>query len=627
MFFLLVEKTKWVAIPPKELQAAVDEAKKQSRPGSSHSKSHSPHVNGRGSRSHEESFEGRQGGRLGSREDGSSPITAGNTRHDRNPSLTVPSSASSRRVSPLSLTTSLPSPSTNAIPHPVPVPDLPSIHRDTSPSHPQSHNTLSQRSGQSPAPFTFVEPFVPLHQPNRASNHSRHPSQNPYQPPSPAVYPPNWPMPMYAMPYYPPQNPYHPIPHTATIPVDTPAPSQSEAIASRSLRLKRKRRPQPEEAAALAGYRSNMAETLILQEKDHILVLSSDEEEPQIKETPSANDRPNSAVRTRDPWWSYGIDERTISRWLKRHAALKTPTLTGHQLSEGVHVNFNVHPDSSTGADSPVENAILQGGSINAHQQDPPIAPIYNPSWPTPGAGPSALDIGLAMGIPVPIPQVGLPPPPVLMGMAPPPSYLPSPSSSTSRMDWPPRDDPFATMSAPPPHGFAYQPYGYPPVNLVNGHLAGYAGDGQGRGNPRWREDRFPPRGGRGRGFNNRGRGFRGLTIPRSYNSQASSPGGTNQSPYPNSQPPNSATVYIPEPIMHSPMYPYPNMPTPSPFHEYPPPPEATSGPANDTQVRPPSPKPLTHLHFHLDNTRFKLLGQVRTRVCRKVMFLTYRLD
>ena len=605
------EKTKWVAIPPIELQAAADEVKRRSRPGSSSSKSHSPHVNGRGPRPHDEVVDGRQGGGPVSRGDGPSPITTGNTRHDRNPSLTVPSSASSRRVSPLSLTTSLPSPSNKAILNPVPVPESPLNPREPSPSHPQSHNAASQRSRQNPAPFAFVEPFIPLHHPNRSSHHSRNPSQNPH-PSSPAVFAPSWPVPVYVMPYYPPQNSYHVMPQTTIPPVPSSIQPQNETTHSKSSRLKRKRRPHPQEAVALAGYRSIKAEVLTLQDTGTLLVFHAEEEDPHIVDTiiQTGEDNLSLTAPTRDAWWSYGVDDHSLSRWLRRFPALRNSTSTGQQLSEGPHVHFGLQADRSTSSsnDSPVESAILQAGGTAIHQPQHSASQTYGPSWPAPGAGPSALDIGLAMGMP--LPPLGLPPPPLLMSMPPPHSYLPSPASTTSRMDWTPRDDSFAPMP-PPPHAFAYQQYGYSPAHHPNGHIANYSGDNQGRGNTRWREDRFTPRGGRGRGYNGRGRGYRGHNIPRPYNSQVSSPGGSSQATYPTQHMSNSATVYIPEPLMHPSMYPYPSPLAPSPFNEYSQAPEPSTEPSSDAQARPPSPKPLTQLNFHLDNTRFKLLGQV----------------
>lgn len=627
------EKTKWVAIPPKELQAAADEATKRSRPGSTSSKSHSPHINGKGTRSQDENFEGRSGGRPVSRGDGPSPITAGNTRHDRNPSLTVPSTTSSRRVSPLNLTTSLPSVSNNATVQPTLAPESPLKPRAPSPSHAQLHNATSQQGGQNRPSFTFVEPVVPLHPPNRPSNHSRNPSQNPHYQPPPPMYTPGWPMPVYMMPYYP-QNHYHYIPPSINPPTIASAQAQTEVAVSRSVRLKRKERPRPKDAVPLAGYRSTVAETLTPQVIGHALIFHTGEEEPNIAEITvlSRGDDSHSKIQTRDSWWSYGVDQQLILRRLKRQPALKSPLLTGQQLSEGPRINFEpeVESSKSTGVDSPIETAILNGANPDMRSAQQPIASTQSSNLPAPGAGPSAHDIGLAMGMPMPIPPMGMHPPPLLMGMHPPPPFLPSPASA-ARMDWAPRDDLYGSAPSPS-YPYPYPPYGYPPMNPPNGHNAGYSGDGQNRGTSRWRDERYPPRGGRGRGFNGRGRGFRGLTNPRSYNSQVPpSPGGSGQPAYPSQHLPTSAAVYISDPVMHPSMYPYSNTLPPSPFNEYPQAPEAPAAPINDSQARPPSPKPLTQLNFHLDNTQFKLLGQIEYYFSRdnvaKDKYLRDRMD
>jgi hypothetical protein len=602
------EKTKWVPIPPKELQAAVDEASRRSQPGSSSSKSHSPHINGRGPRLLDDS---RQGGRPLSRGDRSSPITAGNTRHDRNPSLTVPSSASSRRVSPLNLTTNLPPTSTNIILDPVSTPDLPLIPREPSPSQPQSHNITNQRSRQNPA---LVEPFVPLHHPNGSSAHSRNPSQNPHAPPSPVMYTPMWSAGHVYVPYFLSQNPYPSMPHPSNPPFVPSTRLDNEAIPSRNMRQKRRRRPRPENAVALAGYRSNVAETLEPQDTEHVFV-QCDEEDLQAEGSEVPSDSYHQASRT--PWWSYGVADESISRWLTRRQDLKGPSVTGQQLSEGPRINFGVRLGGSpaTNADSPVESAILQGGGEDTRETRQPMAPSYHPGWAAPGAGPSAIDIGLAMGMPPP-PMV-LPSPPPLIGMPPLSPYLPSPASATSRMEWASRDDSFSVMQS---HSFTYQQYGYPHPLPPNSPMPNYVMDSQGRGTNRWRDDRFA-RGGRARGFTGRGRGFRGGTNSRlPYNSQLSSPGGSSQPTYPPQHPHNSATVYIPEPVMHPSMYPYPTSLPPS-FNDYHQPLVASADLPSDSQGRPPSPKPLTHLNFPLDATRYKLLGQVWEHVC---LTLTY---
>jgi hypothetical protein len=504
----------------------------------------------------------------------------------------------------LTLTTSLPPISTNAILDPVPASNSPSIPREPSPSQPQSRNATTQRSRQNPA---FVEPFVPLHQPNRSSGHSRNPSQNPHTPLSPVVYAPMWPpVPMY-MPYFPSQNPYHPMLHPTNAPFVPSTRLEIDKAPSRILRQKRRRRPQPENAVALAGYRSTVAETLMLQDSERVLVHFDEENShAEGSEVLPGGNSPNPAVRIQDPWWSYGVREELISRWLSRHRELKAPKLTGQQLSEGPRVNFDAPLDgiAPTNVDSPVESAILQGGGDNTRGAGQPIVPSYHPGWtaPAPGAGPSAIDIGLAMGMPLP---TILPPPPLLIGMPAHPPYLPSPASATSRIDWTSRDDSFSIIQS---HHFTYQQYGYPPP--PTGHMPNYPVDGQGRGNNRWRDDRFT-RGGRARGFTGRGRGFRGANVSRlPYNSQLSSPGGSSQPTYPPQHPHNSATVYIPEPVMHPSMYSYLTS-LPPPFNDYHQAPVTSTDSPSDSQGRPPSPKPLTHLSFPLDPTRYKLLGQV----------------
>ena len=523
--------------------------------------------------------------------------------------MTFPSSASSRRVSPLNLTTSLPTTTANTVLDPAPSSDLPSAPREPPPSQPHSRSITTQQNRQNPASFSFVEPFVPSNPPNRPSAHSRNPSQNPHPPSSPVVYAPMWSgVPVY-MPYFQPQNPYPSIPHSANSLSPLVTQTGNEASPSRNLRQQRRRRPQPKDAVPLAGYRSNTAEVFKYEETERVLI-QCDEEVAQTEENEPDGSTLHTAARTRDSWWSYGVGKDRISRWLRKHQELKESALTGQQLSEGPPINFIVQSDEpiSTNSDSPVENAILQGGGNSTREAGHSVAPIYHQGWPAPGAGPSAIDIGLAMGMPMPPPA--LPPPPLLMGMPPAPPYLPSPGSATSRMEWASRDDSFSAMQSP---HFPYPQYGYPPPLAPNGPMSNYTGDGQGRGNNRWRDERYATRGGRSRGFNGRGRGIRGANVSRlPYNSHVSSPGGSNQPSYPAQHVHNSATVYIPEPVMHPSMYPYPASLPPTSFTDYHQAPASSSDSPGDSQVRPPSPKPLTHLNFPLDATRYKLLGQVR---------------
>jgi hypothetical protein len=254
------------------------------------------------------------------------------------------------------------------------------------------------------------------------------------------------------------------------------------------------------------------------------------------------------------------------------------------------------------------------------------------PTWPAPGAGPSSLDIGLAMGIPIPHPHPM--PTPLYMGMPPPPpaSHFPSPASAVSRPDWSGRDEPFTPMPPQTPM------YPYAPYQSMNGHPGpNYGTDApavrniygsDGRGGRGWRDDRYTPRGsGRGRGYPSRGRGFRGAYGgPRSSNSQYGSPGGIPQSPYPPpspSQPPsNTTTVYIPDPVLHQPMYPYNHIIPPQPFTGYRPSGPTAQEPSVNAQGRPPSPKPMTPLTMPLEPTRFKLLGQVCKVECTSYSIL-----
>ncbi|KAG8809339.1 hypothetical protein FRC17_003492 [Serendipita sp. 399] len=286
---------------------------------------------------------------------------------------------------------------------------------------------------------------------------------------------------------------------------------------------------------------------------------------------------------------------------------------TGKDLGQATKALSFMQPQShEVVASTPVETTIL-------HDPPQPIPQSLRPtptqlSFTTPGAGPSSHDIGMAMGIVMPSSAILPHPPqpgPLLMSssVSAPASHLPSPVSATSRGDWM-RDEPFA--------GSQYPHYAYG-QHMQNVSTRGdnslpprpiYGNDNHGRGSMRGRDDRYPTRGGRGRGFPGRGRGFRGYNNPRAYNPHSGSP----NPPFPytgtSSVPQSASAVYFPDPpAMHLQPYPYFSGTPPqgyAPFHM----PSAVND-SNSTHVGPPSPTPLTRLPYQIDNLRFKLLGQI----------------
>lgn len=457
--------------------------------------------------------------------------------------------------------------------------------------------------------------------PNRSTTHSRNPSQHAH--PAPAMGYPVWAPPMYPIPYY-----SYPATYPPPVPSQHPIPNESttQRPPSPRIRQKRKRRPNPREAPPFAGYRGTVLET-----SDEMVTINMEFGNQDILETkdlePSSEGTIDSAVRIRTPWWSLGMPDSRISKWLQRDPDLLAPRINAEALGKESGIIFGALSSGppSIAAESPVENAILQNSNLPGHLVPPPEPSTGYPSWPAPGAGPSSMDIGLAMGMP---PHSAHIPPPLYMGMPqPPPSHMPSPASAVSRPDWPARDDIFAStpMQQQPAPMYpypSYPPYSYPQMNGYP--YSGYSSDSntarnpygaEGRGGRPWRDDRYSnPRGGGGRGrYPSRGRGFRGAYGGPRSGSQYLPPGGMPQSPYPASpsQPPNATTVYIPDPTLHQPMYPYPPQGPPQSFAGYRPPVQPAPEQNGATPGRPPSPKPMTQLTIPLEHTQYKLLGQV----------------
>lgn len=608
----LGEKMKWTPVPPKELQAATNQEAARHHEGSS-SKSHSPRTNGSSRRLNEETSDGRPTGKLPSR-DGSSPTWTGSTRHDRNPSLTVPSAGSSRRVSPLHMTSSLPSPSSNLTldqPFNQGSPPRPSLPSPSTNAGPASRNDASPQNDPRDAPSSNPAPMAPSTHSDRFFVHSQNESQTVY-PAVPTIgYNPAWPAPGYGMPYYPPYQPYPP-----TRPI-----SQTEVYHSPRIRQRRKCRTAPQDAPAVAGYRTMVPEVLHWDHESRVTFIVEEDVAHEQVGTPDSQ----PLQRIRDPWWAYGISKKKVERWFKRHPEILPAKSTGAELSQGPTLAFEAEsngPPAATGG-SPIESAILQNTGYNS-QHGPQSEPVTSyPTWPTPGAGPSNLDIGMAMGMPIPAPHI---PPPLYMGVPfPPPPHLPSPGSAVSRPEWPNRDDLYANLPQPTLM-YQYVPYPYQPMN---GHQSpsyrndnvtmrsSYANEGTGRGGGRgWRDERYTSRGGgRGRGYPSRGRGMRGnWSGSRPFTTQHGSSNGAPPNPYsalPSQHPLNTTTVYIPEAILPHPVYsPYSPV-APQQIASYNPPAQNTDQGGN-SQGRPPSPKPMTTLPFQLDHLRFKLLGQVR---------------
>ncbi|CCA71035.1 hypothetical protein PIIN_04970 [Serendipita indica DSM 11827] len=530
------DKKKWIAIPAKELQAAVDEVERRRTPSS---KGHSPHLNGRGRR-----IDDAQSSH-GARETGSS-AALGNTRHDRTSSLGVPSSSSSRRVSPLHLTASLPANSNE--------PTLnPSVSSLVAPDHAAlqtDHSFYAQPSGSG------------------SGNHSSSSVSIRYSP---------WQTPTFT--------PYH----SATQMYQAHSRGAAKGGNGTQRRQRRRRRPTPREAPPLAGFRANAV--VILRAEDHpLLVNLNGGQDVALDLSPRPPLSPKSKPRTRSSWWSLGVSSKHVERWHKRDSSLLSPAQTGHDLASVTAHNFLSSEEISTPSDEEtLQGVSSRGAALAVELADAP----YVPNGMTPGSGPSGLDIDLAIRTPVSSMQVQ----PGVDLFVP---HMPSPSSVGHRADWVSRGD--GSIGASNAQ-LSHSTVNHSPHPTESRPFYG-GGDDRGRG--RWRGDDRGPRG-RGRGFPSRGRGFRGMGNARPFNPAFSQPQG--QSAYPGGHYP-STTLYIPEPPLQPHYYPYPSPVAPPSFTPYP----AAPVPTESSSVsvgKPPSPRPLTHLSFHMEDTRFRLLGQI----------------
>ncbi|KAG8785542.1 hypothetical protein FRC15_001167 [Serendipita sp. 397] len=580
------EKTKWVAMPAQELQAAADAQRALV------SKSHSPRFNGRGRKQNMDGTDHKKEG-------GPSPVSTGSTRHDRNSSLNVPSGASSLRVSPLQLSSGLPPTGTNSDQEQSRFPDAAMSNPQPSPSQPTGplHSSLSHlppgSTGgiKSSSQHSYQQPDVP-NQPHLDSAH----------PAPPISYPSMWQAAMYAPAFY---------PSYTQNPVVSQATDTNHASVYR--REKRRRRPRPEDAPPLAGYMTAIPSIL-----NHHNVPSHFNFYVDKKTSIPQMDIPliprSSPQRpTRGPWWSIGSPESMAARWLTRTSHLLDPRYTGKELGQHTDLVFFAQtPSQDPAVSTPVEAVALHDISTSVARSMKPIPSQL--TLPRPGTGPSSHDIGMAMGITMPSSAI-LPHPPqtgsLLMGVASasaPASHVPSPVSATSRGDWI-RDDPFSVPS------HQHHTYGQqsPNVNTRGENpfhpRPMYGNESHGRGSMRGRDERYSSRGGRGRGYVGRGRGFRGFSNPRTYNPH----GGSSNPPFPYPGPPTvlppTGAVYFPDPAMHLQPYPYFSAVPPQgypPFHM-----SSTINETNSSHMGPPSPTPLTRLPFQMDNIRYKLLGQI----------------
>lgn len=411
-------------------------------------------------------------------------------------------------------------------------------------------------------------------------------------------------------------------------------------------REKRKRRPHPSEAVAVAGYRSYYPEVLIMDLKQmeggsKFWVVVEDEETVMEldEETPT-----RYRALQRAPW-TIGVDDSLrVQRWpwsldIAEENLEEDRSMEKERTWVFGSVGEPATPPSlvALAADLKVGDAILSAASPanETKMQGAIVQAPYAVGWPAPGAGPSALDIGMAMGVMPHATPLGIPTPPMLSLNMPPPSHShpvshQSPSTAMPpNMEWAIRDDPFVVV--PPPYQQQYRPYGghgYHPASLqrdagqetqTGGYGAGRGRyDGEGLG---WKSDRGYGNGeyrgfgrGRGRGFS-RGRGFRG--FGGGYHRQYGGSPGVAQGPPP-PLPPNGPVIYIPEPIIPPPFTPYtPTIPNgyggiygaESPIG--PVAPGANSANVTGAPARRPSPKPLSSIQFPLDAIRYKLLGQV----------------
>jgi len=478
--------------------------------------------------------------------------------------------------------------------------------------------------------------------------------------------------PSYPQLFYFPHHPTYPLTHAqASRPTqDTtntyPIGDEQSLVMPRE---KRKRRPHPSEADTVAGYRSCYPEVFTadleqLEGSSKFWVVVEDEEASMVLDEEKP---PGYRPRRRTPW-SIGVDDSLrAERWpwsldiVEEHPEEDGGTEEGRIWTFG-NVGEPATPPNlvALAADLRVGDAILSAVSqANENNvQGAVVQGTHAAGWPTPGAGPSALDIGMAMGMGVmphaaPHP-VGMPPPMLSLNIPPPSHSHPvshhSPSTGvTPNMEWAIRDDPFVVVQ--PPYQQHYRPYSGPVYQPAlpqrdggqETHTGGYGGgrggryDGEGS---HWKSDRGYGNGeyrafgrGRGRGFW-RGRGSRG-GFGGGYNRQYNGPPGVAQGPPP-PLPPNGPVIYIPEPILPSPFTPYtPTIPNgyggiysaESPIG-----PGAPGANANTTgaPARRPSPKPLSSIQFPLDVIRYKLLGQVCPEYllyCRPATNTTLRLS
>jgi la-related protein 1 len=673
------EKTKWKPIPPEELQAAADAANRSyshSNSSRTTSRQHSPHVNGRGIRRlpsedfhPERSPAAKRQTNRPAPEKAESVVLGGSGSRNEHKAGLGQGSAVPPRVSPLRGASKLPRiPSSQSSPvemrHPSQSGNIGqsnhqhragsawpprgrhnrghyasySQHGNHQPHRHRYHNGVNE-AAMSQAAISGVSSYMAPSNPS-AIPPTQHPSMD-GQPQSHLSYPQ-----LFYFPHYP---TYLPTPAQAPYPTQdaTNTGSIEDKKAPTRLREKRKRRPHPSEAAAVAGYQSYYPETLIVDleqlggspkfwvVEDEEALMALDEEKP-------ATYRPR---RRRAPW-SIGVDDSLrAQRWLwsldiveenpeEGESAETERTWTFGSLGEPatppslVALAADKVRDAILSAVSPINENKMQGSG----GQGPPTA-----GWPVPGAGPSALDIGMAMGMGV-VPHasshpIGMPTPPLSM---PPPSHShpvshQSPGTAVQpNMDWAIRDDPFVVVQPPYQH---YRPHSGPVYQSTppqrdatqETNTGGYGGgrggryDGEGS---EWKSDREYGNGeyrafgrGRGRGFS-RVRGFRGGFrggFGGGYNRQHGGPGATQGPPPP--LPPNGPVIYIPEPIMPPPFAPYtPYMPNGyggvyGP--ETPIAPGANNANVTSGPTRKPSPKPLSSIQFPLDAVRYKLLGQV----------------
>lgn len=680
------EKTKWKLIPPEELQAAADAVNRSyshSNSSRTTSRQHSPHVNGRGMRRlpsedfHPERSPAtkRQTNRAAP-EKAETVISGGSGSRNEHSTGLDQRGATAPRVSPLRGASNLPRvPSSQSSPvemrHPsqsanIGQPNQHHQHGSAWPSRGRSNRgyyaSYSQHGGHSSnhrPRYNNADNEAVVSQ-SRVSSYTPSsntstipPAQHPHVHGHPQSYP------SYTQLLYFPHHPTYPLTHANA---QAPRPTQ-DAINTYSIengqsptrqREKRKRRPHPSEAVAVAGYRSYYPEVLIVdleqsEDSPKFWVVVEDEETLMVLDEEKP---PSYKARQRAPW-SIGVDDSLRAQRWPWSLDIVGDNSEGNRSMENERtwtfgsVGEPATPPSlvALAADLKVGNAILSGASPAANETKMHGAMVQAPyatGWPAPGAGPSAMDIGLAMGVMPHATPLGIPAPPMLSLNMPPPSHShpvshQSPSTGVpTNMEWAARDDPFVVV-VPPPIQQQHPTFGghvYPPTPSQRDagpetHTGGY-GAGRGRYDGErlgWKGDRGYGNGeyrgfgrGRGRGFS-RGRGFRG-GFGGGYNRQYVGSPGVAQGPPP-PLPPNGTVIYIPEPIMPSPFTPYtPTMPNGyggiygvesliSPII-----PGANNANVTSPLVRRPSPKPLSNIQFPLDAIRYKLLGQVCWNIC-----------